>query len=326
MLATSPLRSFVSALLVVVAAVVPAAAQNLIVNGDAESGSLAGWTAVSGTGLKATTTTAFEGQLSFTGGVTGPGGAYTQESSQTISLASFTGLIDAGSAVSVFSCAGRRNAANNVSDPGRVRVEFLDAANAILSSYDTGVFTPFNVWNTYSDVRLLPVGVRNVRVRMTVSRPGGSSTDAFIDALDLRIEPAAAPDCTAKINSQGCLPAIYATGAAKLGASTLVVGATNVLNQKAGLMFFGFTPAAAPFQGGTLCIAPPTLRTPTQFSGGSTSGDDCTGAYTYSWSSSVLSSAGLTVGQVVYCQYWSRDPAIQSTTGLTAAVRFRVVP
>lgn len=320
------LRSLAFVLAATLAAILPAAAQNLIVNGNAEAGTLAGWTAVSGTGLKTSTTTVQEGLVSFTGGVTGPSGAYTQESAQTISLAAFTSLIDAGSAISVFSCAGRSNAASNVSDPGRVRVEFLDASNAIVSSYDTGAFTPFNVWNTYSDVRLLPAGVRNVRVRMTVSRPGGASTDAFIDALDLRIEPAAAPYCTAKVNSQGCLPAIHATGAAKLGASTLVVGATNVLNQKAGLLFYGFSPAVTPFQGGTLCIAPPTLRTPTQFSGGSTSGDDCTGTYTYAWSSSVLSAASLTVGQVVYCQYWSRDPAIQSTTGLTAAVRFRVVP
>jgi hypothetical protein len=320
------LPSFAFALVALLALQAPSSAQNLIVNADAEVGSLAGWTAVSGTGLKTSNSAVYAGLLSFTGGITGPGGAYMQESAQTISLAAYTAMIDAGSAVSVFSCAGRSNAASGVSDPGRVRLEFLSASNTILSSYDTGVFSPFNVWNTYSDVRVLPAGVRNVRVRMTVSRPGGASTDAFIDALDLRIEAAAAPYCTAKINSQGCLPTIHGTGAAKLSASTLVIGAGDVINQKAGLLFYGFTPTATPFQGGTLCIAAPTVRTPIQQSGGSVSGADCTGAYTYAWTSAALTAAGFTVGQVVYCQYWSRDPASASTTGLTAAVRFRVAP
>jgi hypothetical protein len=130
--------------------------------------------------------------------------------------------------------------------------------------------------------------------------------------------------CTGKTNSLGCVPAISTTGSPSLSAGNLQVNCSNVLNQKNGLLFFGFGPNAAAFQGGTLCVASPTIRTQNQLSGGPTSGNSCTGAYGFAFTPSVMASHGINAGETVYAQWWMRDPASPSTTGLSNAVQFTV--
>lgn len=135
--------------------------------------------------------------------------------------------------------------------------------------------------------------------------------------------------CTAKVNSQGCLPAIGTTGTPTLagGAGSFSVTATMVLNQKNGLLFYGFRPNAGSFQGGTLCVGAPTKRTPIQGSGGSAAGDDCTGTFSFDMGARIAAGvdpALSTCGAIVYAQYWSRDPADPFTTNLTDGVRFVV--
>ncbi len=135
--------------------------------------------------------------------------------------------------------------------------------------------------------------------------------------------------CTAKTNSAGCAPAISALGLASASSGAVFdVRATNVLNQKLGLLFYGFAPSNAPFQGGTLCVAPPTLRTPLQSSAGSPSGANCTGTFSFDFNDLIASGAvpALSAGQQVFCQYWYRDPASPSTTGLTNGLRFLINP
>ena len=101
-----------------------------------------------------------------------------------------------------------------------------------------------------------------------------------------------------------------------------------MLNNKSGLLFYGFAAGTAPFQGGTLCITPPVSRTPGQTSGGSPTGIDCSGAYSYDMNARIQSGidVNLVQGAAVYCQYWSRDPASASTTGLTNALAFTICP
>ncbi len=132
--------------------------------------------------------------------------------------------------------------------------------------------------------------------------------------------------CTAKVNSLGCAPAIDSSGAASVSsASAFSVRAVNVLNQKQGLLFYGYGQQAAPFQGGWLCVATPTRRTPAQNSGGSSAPtNNCSGVYSFdfnAWAQSGFDPL-LVAGQTVFAQYWSRDPASPSTTGLTNALRF----
>ena len=135
--------------------------------------------------------------------------------------------------------------------------------------------------------------------------------------------------CTAKTNSQGCLPTMSNTGnASATSASAFTVRALNELNQQNGLMFYGFDSSATPFQGGWLCVKSPTKRTGVQNSGGSASGSDCTGSYALDFNAFIQggSDPELVLGQEVYCQYWSRDPASASTTCLTNAMRFVINP
>ena len=108
--------------------------------------------------------------------------------------------------------------------------------------------------------------------------------------------------------------------------NSLRVKASNVLNNKAGLMFWGAAPKATPFQGGTKCVAAPTKRTPLQDSGGNAPPDDCSGLYSFHFNKPYVNSVGLAPGDTVYAQYWSRDPASASTTGLTDGLSFTLCP
>jgi probable HAF family extracellular repeat protein len=156
----------------------------------------------------------------------------------------------------------------------------------------------------------------------------GTNPSAVREAYRIELAPLATAYCTAKVNSQGCTPSISGTGIASMTSGLpFTVGASNVLNNKNGLMYYGFSPLAGPFQGGFKCVASPSIRTPLQLSGGSTSGDDCTGTYAFDFN--VLIQSGdpmLTVGTLIYCQYWSRDPATLSTTGLTDGLSFTIFP
>jgi hypothetical protein len=133
--------------------------------------------------------------------------------------------------------------------------------------------------------------------------------------------------CTAKTNSSGCVPAINTSGlsapSASLG-SGFVVGATNILNAKFGLLFYSKTAAASsPFQGGLLCAQPPLVRTAVQNSAGTA---PCGGTFALDFNAYIASGKdpALVSGQQVWAQYWSRDPgfAPPDNTNLTNAVNF----
>jgi hypothetical protein len=132
--------------------------------------------------------------------------------------------------------------------------------------------------------------------------------------------------CHSQVNSQGCLPRAWWTGTASAASSSLRVRARDVLNQKVGLLFWAAAPDQTPFGGGTLCVGSPLTRTPGQVSGGNVGPDDCTGEFSYQFTSAYLASQGLVPGSLVHAQYWSRDPAAPSTFHLSDAVRFSVLP
>jgi photosystem II stability/assembly factor-like uncharacterized protein len=135
--------------------------------------------------------------------------------------------------------------------------------------------------------------------------------------------------CSAKPNSQNCLPTMTFSGTPSASAPTpYLAGAALVLNGKFGLLFYGHAPAANPFQGGTKCVASPVRRTEVQDSGGSPSGADCTGTYSYDLNARIQSGVdpSLVPGADVYAQYWYRDPQDPYTTGLTNALSFTIQP
>jgi hypothetical protein len=140
--------------------------------------------------------------------------------------------------------------------------------------------------------------------------------------------PSATTFCTAKVNSLGCTPQIGAVGspsASGAPGSFTIVGSA-LLNQKSGLLFYGFLPASTPFAGGFKCVGTPTVRTPVQATGGSPSGADCSGTIALDMAARIASGVDtrLTCGAIVYAQIWSRDPADAFTTSLTAGLRFTI--
>lgn len=138
--------------------------------------------------------------------------------------------------------------------------------------------------------------------------------------------------CTAKTNSLGCTPSIGHVGAPSLAAGNgFLVTCSNVRNQANGLLFYGVHgAAAAPYQGGYMCVAPPHVRTQLASSGGSPGPAlDCSGVFVVDMNARAASGVdpALTLlGNVVRCQQWSRDPAASFGTSLSDALAYVVAP
>ena len=139
--------------------------------------------------------------------------------------------------------------------------------------------------------------------------------------------------CTSKANSLGCVPAIDTWGAPGPGTGDdFQIIATDVLNNKFGVLMYGRTGAQAlPFQGGFLCVAPPVRWTALQHSGGSPwPAKDCTGRFRFDFDAYISSGVdpALIPGQQVWAQYYSRDPgfAPPDNTNLTDALEFIIQP
>jgi len=133
--------------------------------------------------------------------------------------------------------------------------------------------------------------------------------------------------CTAKLNSAGCMPAIDWTGTPSLtGSDDFFVTATDVINGQFGFLLWSLGPNELPFFGGTLCVAPPLMRTSVQYAGGNSSGNDCSGAFSYHLTQAYLSAAGFSGGDEIHLQYWYRDPFLIDLVGLTDALSVLLCP
>ena len=158
--------------------------------------------------------------------------------------------------------------------------------------------------------------------------PDGSVGDIGALAFDANYSPFEIY-CTAKTNSLGCVPAISALGSASFSSSlSFEITCTNELNQRPGLLFYGFAPASAAYQGGYLCVQPPYRRTVVLDSGGNHGSDDCSGVYTFDFNAQIRSGADaqLEPGREVCAQFWSRDSAASYTTNRSDAIRFPIAP
>jgi hypothetical protein len=133
--------------------------------------------------------------------------------------------------------------------------------------------------------------------------------------------------CTAKLNSLGCTPSISSSGASSASASSgFLISSANFRNQKAGLLLYGLTgPAAAPFGGGTLCLASPVRRSVGVGSGGSPLPTaDCSGVYSIDMNAFAAGALGgsprpeLRIsGTTVDTQWWGRDPGFPAPNNVT---------
>lgn len=150
---------------------------------------------------------------------------------------------------------------------------------------------------------------------------GGNVYGTFLPQL-----PFASLYCTPKTNSLGCVPMIGFSGVPSASsAEGFTLSATNVLNNKSGLLFYSLVgPDNLPFMGGTLCGRSPVRRTPVLFSGGNPPPNDCSGVYSFDFNSWAFRGPDpmLVAGQAVWGQFWSRDPLSSFSVGLTAGVEF----
>ncbi|HUR28695.1 MAG TPA: CHRD domain-containing protein [Planctomycetota bacterium] len=141
--------------------------------------------------------------------------------------------------------------------------------------------------------------------------------------------------CTPKVNSLGCTPVISANGTpSATSGSGFVVSATNVINNKPGLLIYANTGGAAvPFSGGTLCINTPIRRSIPLNSTGNPPPNDCSGLYTIDMNAFAVGALGgipaayLTAsGTVVCCQFWGRDNGFTppDNATLTDALQYQI--
>lgn len=157
------------------------------------------------------------------------------------------------------------------------------------------------------------------------SAPGGGCV--AIDDLSLGFGMTSTY-CTAKVNSQGCTPALSFSGVPSLThPGPFDITATQVINGKPGLLFYSHVGRdAVPFQGGTLCVRTPIQRTPIQSSGGNPPPDDCSGTYGFDFNGWIQAGADpiINLGSTLNAQFWYRDPESPTGTGLTNAIEFIV--
>lgn len=147
--------------------------------------------------------------------------------------------------------------------------------------------------------------------------PDGSRAD--IGALTFNATYCATPVayCTGKVNSQGCTPTISSTGSTSLSAADpLVIHCSQVVEDKAGFLFWGFQPLSAPFANGVRCVGI-AIRTTFQSSSGEPPPATCTGAYHFAFMPAYVTAVGLIPGATLYSQWYSRDPGHLDGTGLS---------
>lgn len=156
-----------------------------------------------------------------------------------------------------------------------------------------------------------------------------NAQDAYVSVHLQTATPAPSVYCTSKWSSLGCVPTIGFSGAPhSAGNSPFHVTASAILNQKAGLLIYGFQRGSGAFQGGVLCISGGVKRTQIQSSGGSTSGNNCSGSFDYDMQARIQGGSDplLATGVKVDAQYWYRDPADPFTSGLSNALEFVIAP
>jgi hypothetical protein len=130
-----------------------------------------------------------------------------------------------------------------------------------------------------------------------------------VSAIAFGPKPDVTGFCEAKTNSQGCEPSIawkgHPSSTAHFG---FEVNCSQVVVDSPGFLMLGFGgQAALPFQGGTLCVGKPIVRTTPQSSGGSAG---CDGAWSLDVNTWLFTNLPLEPGDRFTCQWWGRDPGL----------------
>jgi hypothetical protein len=185
-----------------------------------------------------------------------------------------------------------------------------------------------SIFNFWFDSSAGPVQ-RTVRLDAFLPGPGAPSV---LVTSTTPGDPCGAPSlyCTPKVNSLGCTPAISSTGTPSASqGSGFTLRATNMVSSTNGMLVYSTTGASSlPFQGGTLCVAPPIRRTTGQNSGGSPPNLDCTGELAIDFNAWIASGIDpqLIAGAQVHAQFWGRDINDPFGSSLSGGVEFAICP
>jgi hypothetical protein len=157
----------------------------------------------------------------------------------------------------------------------------------------------------------------------------GNGKDVYIRRFEWNSGPHVY--CSAKANSQGCLPEINWSGTpSPTSTSPFTISATKLLNRRLVLLFYGYGSQFTPFQGSTICVAPPLKRLPAMNSGGNQGAIDCSGAPSTDFNARIRGGAdpGLVPGAMVSARWYYRDSLDPAGfgTGLSDALRFAICP
>lgn len=207
-------------------------------------------------------------------------------------------------------------------DDSPLAIVAYDAANNVIGSASS----PWS--STPPPLAVLSITAAGIQ-RVHFSSGGSFQNSTFFDNLTFTPgTPPPATYCTAKVNSLGCTPAIGSSGTPSASAgSGFTIGATGVLNNKNGVLFYSTVGAqAVTFQGGFLCTSPPNRLTAVQHSGGNPPPSDCSGQYAFDFNAHIASGQdpALVAGGSVWSQYWARDPGDSFTTSLSDALAFTI--
>ena len=198
-------------------------------------------------------------------------------------------------------------------------------------TFENNIVGDPGLWDPERDDFRLKPGSPCINAGSPLSPPDPDGS--IIDIGALTFDPTYAPEpysyCTGKLNGQGCVPKIGSSGqASATSALPFDVTATDVVESKFGLLFYGYGQWAVPFQGGTHCVMLPTRRTPAQFSG--STGQPCSGTYSLDFNARIQGGIdpNLIPGALIYCQWWYRDGQSPSGfgSGLTDALCFGIAP
>jgi hypothetical protein len=138
------------------------------------------------------------------------------------------------------------------------------------------------------------------------------------------------PYCTAGTTTNGCVPAISATGqASRTFATGFSVSVANVEGAKLGFLYFGVTgPKATAWGAGTsyACVLGPHTRTAVQNAGG-TAGQ-CDGSFALDFNAWMSANPlrAPDAGATAWMQAYFRDPPAPKTTNLSDALELYVCP
>lgn len=133
--------------------------------------------------------------------------------------------------------------------------------------------------------------------------------------------------CASATSSTGCVGwmAKHGAFASASNSGDFVLEVPNVDNNAVGILFYGYQQGNFPAFGGTLCVDGPLIRSNVLDSGGTPTGNDCSGTLRVDFNE-VMQRPGhqIAPGTTVYAQYAYRDSGSGSGARFTNAIRFTV--